>query len=311
MTKRDSVTLNQQVRHVKEKNSEFHYTVLKEIGKGSSGKVFQVLSHQHRLTYALKWIEVKNDEEKQSILDEIELLNMLRRQDNIVTLFDYKVTRNVIYMIMEFGEIDFAHLIQRQAKKKWDLNFIRYYWNQMLQCVYVIHSNNVVHSDLKPANFIMVRGWLKLIDFGIAKKMSDDTTNIHRDTQVGTINYMSPEALSDANEGISGRKSVVKLGRPSDVWSLGCILYQMVYGKTPFFDIKFPQKILSIRDPKYEIAFPETISRISEHSKGPSSRPPIKVPTMLLQILKNCLNRNPDLRPPLTELLTHPFVNSC
>jgi serine/threonine-protein kinase TTK/MPS1 len=62
----------------------------------------------------------------------------------------------------------------------------------MLEAVHAIHEERVVHSDLKPANFLFVRGALKLIDFGIAKAIQDETTNIHRDHQVGTVNYMSP-----------------------------------------------------------------------------------------------------------------------
>ena len=54
----------------------------------------------------------------------------------------------------------------------------------MLEAVNTIHEERVVHSDLKPANFLLVRGSLKLIDFGIAKAISSDTTNIQRDSQV-------------------------------------------------------------------------------------------------------------------------------
>lgn len=54
----------------------------------------------------------------------------------------------------------------------------------MLQAVQVIHEEKIVHSDLKPANFVLVRGQLKLIDFGIANAIANDTTNIQRDQQV-------------------------------------------------------------------------------------------------------------------------------
>jgi serine/threonine protein kinase len=68
----------------------------------------------------------------------------------------------------------------------------------MLLAVQAIHEQRVVHSDLKPANFLFVKGALKLIDFGIAKAISNDTTNIHREQQVGTLNFMSPEAITAA-----------------------------------------------------------------------------------------------------------------
>ncbi len=54
----------------------------------------------------------------------------------------------------------------------------------MLQAVQVIHDEKIVHTDLKPANFVLVKGSLKLIDFGIAKAIPNDTTNIQRDQQV-------------------------------------------------------------------------------------------------------------------------------
>lgn len=73
----------------------------------------------------------------------------------------------------------------------------------MLLAVQAIHEQRVVHSDLKPANFLFVRGALKLIDFGIARAIQNDTTNIHRDHQVGTLNFMSPEAIIDTNSGVS------------------------------------------------------------------------------------------------------------
>lgn len=57
-------------------------------------------------------------------------------------------------------------------------------WQQILQAVNTIHEERIVHSDLKPANFLLVKGSLKLIDFGIAKAIMSDTTNIQRDSQV-------------------------------------------------------------------------------------------------------------------------------
>jgi serine/threonine-protein kinase TTK/MPS1 len=57
----------------------------------------------------------------------------------------------------------------------------------MLEAVQAVHDQNVVHTDLKPANFVLVKGKLKIIDFGIAKAIANDTVNIHRDTQVSPV----------------------------------------------------------------------------------------------------------------------------
>lgn len=76
----------------------------------------------------------------------------------------------------------------------------------MLEAVHVVHLQNVVHTDLKPANFVLVKGRLKLIDFGISKAIASDTTNIGRDQQVGTANYMPPEAFVDSGLGPDGKK---------------------------------------------------------------------------------------------------------
>jgi serine/threonine-protein kinase TTK/MPS1 len=86
-----------------------------------------------------------------------------------------------------------------------NMNFIRLTWQQMLSAVHSIHQERIIHGDLKPANFLFVKGALKLIDFGIAKAIqSDDTTNIYRDSQIGTLNYMSPESILDTGTGANG-----------------------------------------------------------------------------------------------------------
>eukprot|EP00887_Chlorella_sp_A99_P002275 scaffold10.g2275.t1 len=256
------------------------YTKLECVGRGGSSKVYKVMAPNRKI-FALKRIRLqgRDSEAASGFLDEITLLQRLAGKPGIIQLVDSEVHRGegLIYMVLECGDIDLARLLQRHERDRQekggpaaagvDENFVRLYWQQMLQAVDTIHRERIVHSDLKPANFLVVEGQLKLIDFGIAKAIQSDTTSIARETQVGTLNYMSPEAILGGNNNIRGGPPM-KVGRASDIWSLGCILYQMVYGHTPFrrapqgqhsarlLHLPFIQKMQAIIDPNHRIAFP-------------------------------------------------------
>ena len=125
---------------------------------------------------------------------------------------------------------------------------------------------------------------MKLIDFGIASKIESDKTHVTKDNMMGTFNYMSPETFTK-----------VKIGVKSDVWSLGCILYNMVYKKLPFADIKPIQlKIGAIISS--EISFPNDSNALGVHDPR------------VIDVLKRCLIRDVSSRASIDELLKHPYL---
>lgn len=132
---------------------------------------------------------------------------------------------------MEKGGIDLSVFLRNIADKSKHLpiHVIYYYWMEMLSCVKEIHDagkmtfrifhcftaigiciTGIIHSDLKPSNFLIVDGRLKLIDFGIASRLSSDMTSVIKNVQVGTFNYISPEALLDSR----GQDNLNNDGKP-------------------------------------------------------------------------------------------------
>uniref|UniRef100_A0AAV1UIY8 Protein kinase domain-containing protein n=1 Tax=Peronospora matthiolae TaxID=2874970 RepID=A0AAV1UIY8_9STRA len=278
------------------------YIKLEQIGSGGSSKVYRMLGPDLKI-YALKKIKLKKLD-AQSIAqytNEINLLQRLQGNPHIIKLIaaEQDLQQRQINVIMEHGEIDLSERL-RNLKGGMDENLLRVIWTQMLQAVDAIHRMRIIHGDLKPANFLFVNGALKLIDFGIAKAIpSNDTTNIERDSQIGTVNFMSPEAIQGNTmpNGDRDPKGKMKVGRASDIWSLGCILYQIVYSKPPFADVhNIIEKFRCIIDPAVPIPFPPLRNKDLE------------------DVIRSCLQREHRRRPPITGeggLLTHSFLQNA
>jgi serine/threonine-protein kinase TTK/MPS1 len=252
--------------------------ILSQIGKGGSCKVYKVLMDGE--IYALKKVELVGDEKILGLYkNEIGLLYKLKGSKEIVEIIDHQINGEYLYILLEYGEIDLASIIRRGSLS---INFIKDVWEQMLLIVRRVHMERIIHCDLKPANFLFVQGRIKLIDFGISRVIRNDTTSILSEEQCGTVNYMSPEAVTQSKS---------KVTRSSDIWSLGCILYEMVHSRPPLHEctsiIQKIQRLQECCEFKYT----------SRHMAA-------------VMVMRECLVKDPRKRPTIDRLLSHRFLRS-
>uniref|UniRef100_A0A1A9W8B7 Protein kinase domain-containing protein n=1 Tax=Glossina brevipalpis TaxID=37001 RepID=A0A1A9W8B7_9MUSC len=299
----ESTTLEEETTTEKEKRSiliikELKYIVLDKLGCGGSSSVYLAKCLNNSRKCAIKVVDLRGEDAiTEGYLNETKLLAKLQGNMCVVTLYDYQLLQKEsrLFVVMEKGDSDLNKILQGYTTDL-PLYVLANFLYQMLQAVNYIHQNGVIHSDLKPANFLMINGRLKLIDFGIASNIAVDSTSIIKFSQAGTFNYISPEALIDTSSGSSPmprNQPKIKISTKSDVWSLGCILYLLLYKRTPFSHIKnINVKIRAISNPTHTIEYGAL---------------PAFYPHMLVHMVKNCLQHDPKKRPSCAELLKYPF----
>ena len=194
------------------------FTIGKCLGEGGFGKVSLATFANTNETFAIKFLTHVNDVDY--LFKEINVLTRLEH-NNIIKLYSYCATEeNKIALIMEYasGGTLTSYI---KSKNKIDEKEGKIIFKQILETVKYCHNQEIIHRDLKPDNILFqddTHKQIKIIDFGIA-------TLLHDKTRAGSLNYISPEVLSGKDS--SSLPSV-------DIWSIGCILYEMLTGRKMF-----------------------------------------------------------------------------
>ena len=220
---RESITIN-----------KIEYYIIKELGKGGFGRVKQVLSSKDNKFYAIKEIPIKEDtkEQIQSFHNEINILSQFNC-NNIVKYYDSYQDNNNFYIIMEYcdGE-NLKSFIDKHRNNSTLINenILKNIIRQMCIGIKEIHNKKTIHRDLKPENIFMNENMeIKIGDFGISKQLNSYKTHTLTVNKAGFNYYIAPKIIY---KGIYIEKS--------DLWSLGCIIYELftlsIYSEDKSFD---------------------------------------------------------------------------
>ncbi|QFZ29815.1 putative serine threonine-kinase [Clavispora lusitaniae] len=257
-----------------EVNQIGNYSIVSEIGEGAFGKVYLA---QHILLGCQVVLKCGLVDDP-NIVREIYYHRQLRHK-NIVKLYEVVRTETHLWMVLEYCEgNELYHYIYEQ--KRLDIDVCRHLFYQIVEAMRYVHSLNLCHRDLKLENILLAdtkRTVVKLTDFGFVREFSPYKRTF-LSTVCGTTAYMAPEVL----------KSEKYSGFAVDIWSMGVILYAMVYGELPFDED-------DVLKTKYCIINSE-----------PSFRGPPQPEAA--QLIRKMLSKDPNARPSLTEILNSPFL---
>ena len=263
------------------------YELIEIIGQGMYGKVYKALNKYENKYYAIKTLNFQNISQKERLNIEIEI-NLLQelKHPNIVlykeSYIDKNQNLNIVTTFCEGG--DLYQKIFKSQKNYFQEKEIINALIQLLLGLSYIHDKKIVHRDIKTKNiFIQNKHTLRIGDFGIAKIFNSNNNSNNKNTNlnkmVGTPLYMAPECF----------KQNKKYSYKSDIWSLGCCIYEMCNLKHAF-EGQF---------------FPAVSIKISEGKRLPLNK---IYSTELRNIIDSMLNLNPRNRPTIASLIEKTFL---
>ena len=207
------------------KLSYYDFEPLKLIGRGSFGQVLLVRLKANKKLYAMKILDKKTlKQRKQQIHTKTERDLMVKINCpfivNIKSAFQDEVNLYIVSEFLQGGDL-FFHLHEKR-NVVFPEEKAKFYVIELVVALDFLHKNNMVYRDLKPENILLdSQGHVKLTDFGLSKIFENENDKAY--TVCGTPQYLAPEILL--------RKGYDKA---VDWWSLGCVMYEMIYGKLPF-----------------------------------------------------------------------------
>jgi serine/threonine-protein kinase len=204
------------------------YDIIRVLGKGAMGLVYEARDPNLNRRVAIKTIKVENLSEEAAAEYEArfktEAHSAARLQHpNIVSVYDSDRHGDMAFLVMEFiqGE-DLKHHLD--GGKRYSLEQSLAMMRELLSALEYAHRQSIVHRDVKPANLLIeADGRVKLTDFGVARIQDSGEATRTQGSMVGTLKYMSPEQVQ--GQPIDAR---------ADLFAVGIVLYQLLTGKRPF-----------------------------------------------------------------------------